>query len=261
MRVLTIKFFIMMLFGMLSLLSALAQTSTITPNSDAAAGLDLYAVAELFKDSENLEKFEQNLNNPEKGINNIDLNGNGEIDFIRVTDKVAAQTHLIILQVPLGNDDYQDVATIALEQENGKNYNLHFQGDPSIYGENYYVVPANNNFSAWKVVRWLFTPNYRPYYSPYGYRTLPNWWSVRRPVTYAVYHTRTGVFAGRNFVASRTVRVKTIANVNYHPRTSTLVVKKVAVTHAPVTPTRPGNGGRTTVVTTNTKVVKPKKNH
>ncbi len=263
MKILTIKCLMILVIGVLGFVRVGAQngSTSITPNSDAAAGLDLYAVAELFKDLENLEKFEQNLNDPEKGINNIDLNGNGEVDFIRVTEKVTDEAHLIILQVLLGNDDFQDVATIAVEQENGKNYNLQLQGDPVIYGENYYVVPANNDFGAWNVVRWLFTPNYHPYYSPYGYRTLPNWWSVRRPVTYAVYHARTGVFAGRNFVASKTVRVKTVAKVNYRPRTSTLVVKKVAVTHAPVTPTRPGNGGRTTVTTTNTKVVKPRKNH
>ena len=193
MKNLTMKYLTTLIIGMGFLcIDAQTGSTSIKANSDAAAGLDLYAVAELFKDSANLEKFEQNLNNPEKGINNIDLNGNGEIDFIRVNEKVSDQTHLIILQVPLGNDDFQDVATIAVEQGNGKKYNLHVQGDPLIYGVNYYVVPANNNFSAWNVMRWLFTPNYHPYYSPYSYKILPNWWSVRRPVTYTDYHARTG---------------------------------------------------------------------
>ena len=211
-----------------------------------------------YRPSENIEKFEQNLNNPEKGVNNIDLNGNGEIDFIRVTEKVVDLTHLIILQVPLGNDDFQDVATIAVEQENGKTYNLQLHGDPTIYGEYFYVVPSNNNFSAWNVIRWLFTPNYHPYYSPYGYSSLPRWWVTRRPLAANVYHSRIATLMGKNFVATRTVRVKTVAKINYRPRTSTLVVNKVTVTHTK----SPGPGnGKTTVTTTHTKVVKTGKKH
>ena len=261
MKNLTTKCLITLALGLMGFVGVNAQngSESITAHSDAASGLDLFAVAELFKDSENLEKFEHNLNSSEKGINNIDLNGNGEIDFIRVTEKVVDQTHLIILQVPLSNDDFQDVATIAIEQENGKNYNLHVQGDPVIYGENYYVVPANNDFSAWNVVRWLFSPNYRPYYSPYGYTTLPRWWGIRRPIAYNIYHARIGNFAGKNFITSRTVRVKTVAKVNYHPRTSTLVVKKVSVGHAPIAPIRPTKVVGTTVTKTTTKVVKPRK--
>jgi len=233
--------------------------STTLPLDAEAAGLNLYAVAELFKDSDNLEKFEQAINNSETGINNLDLNEDGEVDFVRVTETVADKTHLIVLQTALGEDDLQDVATVAVEQENGTNYNLQLQGDPEIYGDDYYVVPAENNFSGWKVVRWLFRPNYRPYVSPFGYKNRPRWWGVRRPVAASVYRTRAGLFTGRrNFAASRTVRVKTIAKVNYRPRTSTLV-KKTRVTR---TTTNPRNGNQTTTTTvkkTNQRVEKPRK--
>ena len=259
MKVSMIKILTMMLMMTAGVAIGLAQT-TISPSSDAAAGLDLYAVADLFKNSDNLEKFERDLNAPERGVNNIDLNGNGEIDFIRISEKVTDQTHLIILQVALGKDEFQDVATIAVERENGENYNLQLQGDPGLYGESYYVVPANNDFRAWNVVRWLFTPNYHPYYSAYGYKTLPNWWIVRRPTTYAVYQSKVALFPGRSlFVASKTLRVKTIAKVDYHPRTSTLVVKKVSVTRNPGPPARPVNGGRITITKTTTTVVRPRK--
>jgi hypothetical protein len=198
---------------------------------EAAEGLDLYAVAELFKDSENLEKFEQNLNSPESGINNLDLNDDDEIDFIRVVETVSGDTRLIVLQTALGEDDFQDVAVIAVEQENGTSYNLQLQGDATIYGENYYVVPANNNFSAWNVVKWLFRPNYRAYVSPFGFKNRPRWWNARRPVAFSVYRNRTNGFVGRrNFVTSKSVRVKTISKVNYRPRTSVLVTKRTKVT-------------------------------
>ena len=39
------------------------------------------AVAELFKDSKDLEAFEKALNDSEVGINNLDLDEDGEVDF------------------------------------------------------------------------------------------------------------------------------------------------------------------------------------
>ena len=240
-----------------------AQTGNTTTNadSDAAAGLDLYAVAELYKDSENLEKFEKALNDPAQGLNNLDLNKDNQVDFILAVEQIKDNTHLIILQVPLGQNDYQDVATIAVEKESGEKYNLHIQGDTVLYGANYYVVPANNNFSAWNIVRWIFRPDYHPYVSRYSYGSLPLWWTVRRPVALTVYRGRTGLFSGRrNFIASKTFTVRTINKIVYHPRTSPIVTRKATVTHTTIV-TKPANSNRPTQTTvkTQTKVTKVKK--
>jgi len=256
MKKLLVKFTMMLIVWTLGCVGVSAQTDS----PEASEGLDLYAVAELFKDSENLEKFEQNLNNPENGVNNLDLSENEEIDFIRVVETVADNSHLIVLQTALGEDDFQDIAAIAVEQENGANYNLQLQGDATIYGENYYVVPAENNFSAWNVVRWLFRPNYRAYVSPYGFKNRPRWWNARRPVAFGVYRNRTNAFVGRrNFTASKTVRVKTFAKVNYRPRASGLVTKRTKVTRTTTVKSRNGNQTTQTKTQTRTKVIKRKK--
>lgn len=257
MKNLITKFAFVIVILTMSFICISAQ-DTANPNTEAA-GLDLYAVAELFKDSESLEKFEQNLNDSENGINNLDLNGDGEIDFIRVSEQVAGKTHLAVLQVSLGEDDFQDVATIAVEEENAGNYNLQLQGDTAIYGANYYVIPANNNFSGWNIVRWLFRPNYRAYVSPYGYRTYPRWWTTRRPIAHDIYRTRTNLFVGRrNFAASKTVRVKTVSKINYRPRVSNLVRTKTTITRTTKTRTDSTNGNQTK--NTKTKIVKGRKN-
>jgi len=238
----------------LGVASALAQggSMTVTPASESATGLDLYAVAELFKNSETLEKFEQSLNDPQTGINNLDVDQNGQVDFIRVTEKVADNTHLIILQTAVNESEFQDVATIAVDRESGERYNLHIQGDTRLYGANYYVVPASNNFGAWNVVRWLFRPNYSVYVSPYSYTVLPRWWNVRHPVALSLYRTRTGLLVGkRNFVASRVVTVRTVNKINYHPRTATVVTRTRVTNTTPAA--RPGNVVQTRTVTT-TKV-------
>jgi hypothetical protein len=260
----------------LGLVSVSAQdgATVVTGNSAAAAGLDLYAVAELFKASENLEKFEQSLNDPETGINNLDLDQNGQVDFIRVTEKVKDDTHLIILQAPVNESEFQDVATIAVDRASGEKYNLHIQGDTVLYGANYYVVPADNNFNAWNVVRWIFRPDYRAYVSPYSYTVLPRWWNVRHPIALNLYRTRTVTFVGRrNFVTSRVVTVRTVNKINYSPRASTIVTRKnnvirtttttatpraVVQTRA-VTTTKTKPATQTTTTTTHTRVTKVKR--
>ena len=269
MKNLITKFVIAFAALTLGLVGVLAQdgATVVTPHSEAAAGLDLYAVAELFKTSETLEKFEESLNHSETGINNLDLDHNGEVDFIRVTETTAGDTHLIVLQAPLTDSESQDVATIAVDRESGEKYNLHIQGDTELYGANYYVVPANNNFSAWNVVRWIFRPNYRAYVSPYGYGSLPRWWGVRHPVALSAYRARTVVFVGRrNFVASKTVTVRTVNKINYHPRTSTIVTRRTTTTTATpgtvvhtrtVTTTKAKPATQTTTTRTRTKTKKP----
>lgn len=218
--------------------SAQDGATTVTPDSEAAAGLDLYAVAELFKNSENLEKFEQSLNDPQTGINNLDLDNNGQVDFIRVTEQVKDNTHLIILQTPVNESEFQDVATIAVDRESGETYNLHVHGDTVLYGANRYVIPANNNFGAWNIVRWLFRPNYVVYASPYSYRVLPRWWSVRHPVALNLYRTRTVAFVGRgNFVRSEVLTVRTVNKINYRPRAATIVTRRTNVTRTTTTTT------------------------
>ena len=61
--------------------------------------LNLYAVMELFQKSETLEGFERSLNDENSRINNLDLNGDGHVDYIRVIDNVDGSVHNIVLQV------------------------------------------------------------------------------------------------------------------------------------------------------------------
>jgi len=79
---------------------------------------------------------------------------NGEVDFIRVLENVSGDTHLIVLQVPLGNNEFQDVATIEVEKTGAKSYNFQMRGNELIYGPDYYFVPAVATIATWSVIRW-----------------------------------------------------------------------------------------------------------
>ena len=79
-------FFILSTIGMWSLSILRAdQTVTVTAtNSDISQDLDLKTVATLFGQAKDLEQFEQLLNNPDSAFSNLDLNGDGNVDYLRV---------------------------------------------------------------------------------------------------------------------------------------------------------------------------------
>lgn len=235
------------------LVFAQEDVTIVAPTSEAAEGLDLKAVSELFKDSENLEEFEKALNDPEVGINNLDLDENGEVDFIRIVEKVENDTHVIILQVPLAENEFQDVATIEVEKSDDDVYNMQVHGNEVIYGVDYYVAPTHIHIHTWPIITWIYRPVYRPYRSVFYFGYYPRWWRPYCPVTINVYRTRTVKVTRRTtFTVTRTSRVRSVTKVNYKPRSSTLVKKKTKVTrtttgrkgHKKVTKTTVKKGGK-----------------
>lgn len=247
---------IIFLFALAVLLSGhsrgLSQqdVAVVAPASEAAEGLDLKAVGELFKDSKNVEEFEKALNDPETGINNLDLDDNGEVDFIRVVEQVSGDTHLLILQVALSKTEFQDVATIEIEKSGDESYQMQVHGNEVIYGADYYVAPAHIHIHTWPIITWMYRPVYRPYHPRWYFGFYPVWWRPYRPVSVHVYHTRTVRFTGRaTFQVTRTSRVRSVSRVNYKPRSSTLVKKRTTVT-------RTKSGGKTTTRVTRTRTTK-----
>jgi hypothetical protein len=235
---------------------AAQDRTTVTASTSQAEGLDLRAVAELFKDSKDLEDFEKRLNDPNLGVNNLDLNEDGDVDFIRVLAEGGGDTHLIVLQVPLAKDEFQDVATIEVEKAGSDQYNMQLTGNEIIYGPAYYVAPPSAQIIRWPVIATLYAPVYRPYRSAFYFGYYPRWWRPFHPIGLGVYHTRAlGLTARNTFVVTPTRRVTTVARVHYAPRSSTLVTRRTTVTRSATrTTTRATTheGGKTTTRTKTT---------
>ena len=231
-----------------SVSSAQQDVTIVAPTSEVADGLDLKAVSVLFQDSENLESFERALNDSETGINNLDLNEDNEADFIRVVEQADGDARLIILQVPLAENEFQDVATIEVEKNGDDAYNMQVHGSAVIYGYDYYVAPAHVHIHTWPIISWMYGPVYRPYRSVFRIGFYPRWYRPYRPVSLNIYRTRTVRFTSRTtFAVRNTSRVRSVTRINYKPRFSTLVKKKTKVT---VIAKR---NGRTTTVTKRVK--------
>jgi len=166
------------------------DVTVIVPTTEAGENLDLQAVMELFRDAETVEDFEKALNDSTNEVNNLDLNEDGTVDYIRVVEQVDGDVHILILQVPLGENEYQDVATINIEK-NKDEYILQAQGDPDLYGEDYYVEPEPEvEVQTITVVVVMYGVGYSPWISPWRWRVYPVWWRPWRPHPISVYRSR-----------------------------------------------------------------------
>ncbi len=70
------------------------DVTTVTASSeDISDNLDLEAVASFFGVSKDLEDFEKRLNGPDTQISNLDLNNDGEVDYLRVMETADGNVH------------------------------------------------------------------------------------------------------------------------------------------------------------------------
>ena len=175
------------LFAILLISSAVAwadETITVTAtNSDISANLDLKVVAKLFGEAKDLEDFEKKLNDPQQALVNLDLNGDGDVDYIRVIETTSGNKHLIVLQAVLAKDIYQDVASIYVEKDEANNVSVQIIGDEYIYGTNYVIEPVYIYRPV--IYDWFWSPYWTCWYSPWYWNYWPGWW---RPYACIGYH-------------------------------------------------------------------------
>ena len=214
----------------------------------------LQGALQMFKNSTSVEDFEKALNTESNSVNNLDLNNDGDIDYIRVIDKSDDNAHALILQAIVSDKESQDVAVIEIEKNGQESAMLQIVGDEELYGEKLSLnLPAMkknpdlNSIMAREII-WRrpqrchrsagicqcmvlalrqvhFAPAYRPWVSPWRWRHYPVWWRPWRPFGWSVWHPRCRVYVGGPFVVVGTHRVVR-AHAVYMPYRSTSVIVK-----------------------------------
>lgn len=177
--------------------------------------LDLYAVLSLFQKSKTVEEFEKTLNLKETGINNLDLNLDEKVDFIKVTTKQKDDDFSFILQVDVAEKEIQDVAVILLDKDKDGKMTLQIVGDKDLYGKDYVIepkteptpavtanpaytgdnpvtvnVPASTTVVVVEqapVVQYVYSPAYVPYYPPYYYGYYPPYFAAFTVMAVGIY--------------------------------------------------------------------------
>lgn len=162
----------------------------------------LEGALELFKKSKSPEEFEQLLNSADSKVNNLDLNGDGYTDYIKVIDKNEGNVHAFILQAIVSEAESQDIAVIELGKSYDGKATLQITGDEDIYGIETIIEPTEEvrvnagastmrtivNVWTWPSVRYVYSPYYSGWVSPWRWSMRPVWWSAWRPVAYYEYN-------------------------------------------------------------------------
>ena len=81
------------------------------------------------------------MNDPDVQISNLDLNNDGEVDYLRVMETAEKNIHSISIQAVIGKDQYQEVAVIDVEKDSKGSTQVQVVGNVNMYGPNYYITP------------------------------------------------------------------------------------------------------------------------
>jgi hypothetical protein len=170
----------------------------------------------LFQQATSPEDFEKLLNDEKSQVNNLDLNEDGQTDYIKVVAKKDENNHLFVLQVPVSENENQDIAVIEIEKTGAENAVLQIIGDSDIYGEEVIVEPSDGNNDnedmvpgngpsiqyksffnrpfvvvnvwLWPSVRYVYALAYVGWYSPWHWHKRPIWYKPWRPFSWHVWH-------------------------------------------------------------------------
>lgn len=275
------------LLAVLSFSNVKAQSNDSDSTGLPGDNFDLQGALAMFQKATSPEDFEKLLNTEDNNVNNLDLNEDGEIDYVRVVSKMDNDVHVFVLQVAVSATENQDIAVIELEKTGNETAIAQIIGDEDIYGEQTIVEPDGDNDNAsfnfnnnsnlsgpnagynfpdngiivnvwfWPSVRFVYAVNYRPWISPWRWNYYPNWWKPWKPYRWNVWHPRC-VVHHRRFVVVGTHRVVRAHKVYTPFRASSVTVRTrhaTAVNHYRVTRTKTtvtGPRGKSATKTTTT---------
>ena len=174
--------------------------------------LDLYAVLSLFQKSKTIEAFEKSLNDEKTGINNIDLNLDKKVDFIKVVTQKDSNAFIFKLQVDVTKTETQDVALILVNKDKSDKVSIQAVGDEDLYGKDYVIEPKGNSsitanpgytgenpvtvnvpatttvvVQSAPIVQYVYSPAYVPYYPPYYYGFYPPYFFAFSVMAVGIY--------------------------------------------------------------------------
>jgi hypothetical protein len=155
----------------------------------AADGLDLTAVGGLIKKSRDGEHLEKLINDKDAGVNNLDLDEDGSVDYIKVTEYGNDSSKGFSLTVEPSKGEEQELATIQIEKTGADQANVEIHGNKNIYGHNHYHQ-SHFPIGSFLLMSYLWRPH--PFYmSPWGFGYYPGYYRPYPIVSAGAYHSRT----------------------------------------------------------------------
>lgn len=160
------------------------QNNVTIENNNAPAGFDVNKLAQLVKTSTDPQTLEKAINNPENHINNLDLDKDGNIDYLKVEESDKNKLKVVD---EVSNSDSVTVARINIAPSANNTADLNIQGNPQYAGQNNYYH-SSFSFTDFLLLSYLMRPH--SYYMPmYHYGNYPSYYTRTR--TYNTFRPTT----------------------------------------------------------------------
>ena len=188
--------------------SSQSTNNNIQVSAENIPGFNVQAFANLVKTTANPQVLEQQINDPNSGINTLDLDKDGNVDYLKVVERA---NQLVVIDET--STTQITIATLNITPSG----DVSVSGVPTYCGQNYYY---HNHYSLSNAILLSYLLRPHPYYVPryhYGY--------------YPSYYHRTSVIS---------TRTRIISSPSYRSsvRTTTSYSRPTTSYSRPATPTR-----------------------
>ena len=187
----------------------------------AGDGLDLATIGSLLKKAKNAAELERLLNDPATGVNNLDLNEDGKVDYIKVTEYGNDKSKGFSLTVEPVKGEVQEIATIDIAKTGDDKAEVEVRGNEQIYGQNHYYH-SSFGLTDMLFMYWLFRPH-PMYMSPWGYGHYPGSYRAHNTVPPRDYKKRTA--GKRDLSKASSSRIKSKATSPYAGKSAARGIK------------------------------------
>ena len=162
--------------------SPLSNNVNIAADKNNAA-FDVNKLSDIVQKSTDPKVLEEKINDPSTDINNLDLDKDGKIDYLTVTE--SGNNQLVISDASVNPAVTVATLTITPNQQ-AQTASMQIQGEPAYCGNyNTYYRPSIS-FGEILFLSYLLSPHsfYHPYY---GYGRYPSYYTSRRTVVRTTY--------------------------------------------------------------------------
>jgi hypothetical protein len=154
------------------------EQNNVTIENNTTAGFDVNKLAQLVKTSTDPQVLEKAINDPNNHINNLDLDKDGNIDYLKVSEPGKNELNVVD---DISSSQSVTVASIKVNPTDNNTADLNIQGNPQYAGNNNYYH-SSFSFTDFLLLSYIMRPH--SYYMPmYHYGYYPPYYSRTRTVT------------------------------------------------------------------------------
>ena len=155
------------------------QGNNVSIQANALPGFNVNNFANLVKKTNNPSQIESAINAPDNDINNLDLDKDGKVDFLKVVES----PNKIQVIDDVNNTDSVTVATMNITpNQTNDRADMQIQGNPNYCGQNY---SYHSSFGIGELLLLSYMLRPHPYYYPiYHYGYHPSYYRSYSTTTY-----------------------------------------------------------------------------